>query len=84
MTPADWPYVVSVTCHKHKKVPTKVSDGAQFNLIIIVSNVNLNVTILCIYITFMFKKKTANVCVFERVVLLENWKIVSVRRPNMR
>uniref|UniRef100_A0A674N3A7 Lysine-specific demethylase 4B n=1 Tax=Takifugu rubripes TaxID=31033 RepID=A0A674N3A7_TAKRU len=25
MTPADWPYVVSVTCHKHKKVPSRVS-----------------------------------------------------------
>uniref|UniRef100_A0AAX7V1V2 Lysine-specific demethylase 4B n=1 Tax=Astatotilapia calliptera TaxID=8154 RepID=A0AAX7V1V2_ASTCA len=25
MTPADWPYVVSVTCHKHKKVTPKVS-----------------------------------------------------------
>uniref|UniRef100_A0A7N6AIP8 [histone H3]-trimethyl-L-lysine(9) demethylase n=1 Tax=Anabas testudineus TaxID=64144 RepID=A0A7N6AIP8_ANATE len=23
MTPADWPYVVSVTCHKHKRVPPK-------------------------------------------------------------
>uniref|UniRef100_A0A674P4M4 Lysine-specific demethylase 4B n=1 Tax=Takifugu rubripes TaxID=31033 RepID=A0A674P4M4_TAKRU len=23
MTPADWPYVVSVTCHKHKKVPSR-------------------------------------------------------------
>lgn len=30
MTPADWPYVVSVTCHKHKKVPSKVSDASQF------------------------------------------------------
>lgn len=29
MTPADWPYVVSVTCHKHKKVPSRVSDGAR-------------------------------------------------------
>uniref|UniRef100_A0A669EMR2 Lysine-specific demethylase 4B n=1 Tax=Oreochromis niloticus TaxID=8128 RepID=A0A669EMR2_ORENI len=25
MTPADWPYVVSVTCHRHKKVTPKVS-----------------------------------------------------------
>lgn len=25
MTPADWPYVVSVTCHKHKRLPLKVS-----------------------------------------------------------
>uniref|UniRef100_A0A671UFD7 Lysine-specific demethylase 4B n=1 Tax=Sparus aurata TaxID=8175 RepID=A0A671UFD7_SPAAU len=24
MTPADWPYVVTVTCHKHKRVPPKV------------------------------------------------------------
>lgn len=32
MTPADWPYVVSVTCHKHKKVPSKVSDRSQFHL----------------------------------------------------
>ncbi|XP_029285313.1 lysine-specific demethylase 4B [Cottoperca gobio] len=23
MTPADWPYVVSVTCHRHKRVPPK-------------------------------------------------------------
>ncbi|XP_075344301.1 LOW QUALITY PROTEIN: lysine-specific demethylase 4B [Sparus aurata] len=23
MTPADWPYVVTVTCHKHKRVPPK-------------------------------------------------------------
>ncbi|KAM3620129.1 uncharacterized protein V6R79_018647 [Siganus canaliculatus] len=23
MTPADWPYVVSVTCHKHKRTPPK-------------------------------------------------------------
>ncbi|XP_070816745.1 lysine-specific demethylase 4B [Chaetodon trifascialis] len=23
MMPADWPYVVSVTCHKHKRVPSK-------------------------------------------------------------
>lgn len=32
MTPADWPYVVSVTCHKHKKVPSKtrrVSKGPE-------------------------------------------------------
>lgn len=24
MTPADWPYVVTVTCHRHKRVNTKV------------------------------------------------------------
>uniref|UniRef100_A0A7N6AIT0 [histone H3]-trimethyl-L-lysine(9) demethylase n=1 Tax=Anabas testudineus TaxID=64144 RepID=A0A7N6AIT0_ANATE len=29
MTPADWPYVVSVTCHKHKRVPPKVSSKQE-------------------------------------------------------
>uniref|UniRef100_A0A7N8YFA8 Lysine-specific demethylase 4B n=1 Tax=Mastacembelus armatus TaxID=205130 RepID=A0A7N8YFA8_9TELE len=28
MTPADWPYVVSVTCHKHKR-PRAIPKGAQ-------------------------------------------------------
>lgn len=27
MAPADWPYVVSVTCHRHKRTIAKVSGG---------------------------------------------------------
>uniref|UniRef100_A0A672RXN6 Lysine-specific demethylase 4B n=1 Tax=Sinocyclocheilus grahami TaxID=75366 RepID=A0A672RXN6_SINGR len=29
MKPADWPYVVSVTCHKHKKTNQKVKSGSR-------------------------------------------------------
>ncbi|KAL1023301.1 hypothetical protein UPYG_G00038920 [Umbra pygmaea] len=29
MKPADWPYVVSVTCHKHKKIPYKTKQGPR-------------------------------------------------------
>ncbi|XP_016334853.1 lysine-specific demethylase 4A-like, partial [Sinocyclocheilus anshuiensis] len=29
MKPADWPYVVSVTCHKHKKTNKKVKSGSR-------------------------------------------------------
>uniref|UniRef100_A0AAQ5ZUH1 [histone H3]-trimethyl-L-lysine(9) demethylase n=1 Tax=Amphiprion ocellaris TaxID=80972 RepID=A0AAQ5ZUH1_AMPOC len=29
MTPADWPYVVSVTCHRHKRATPKVSAHQQ-------------------------------------------------------
>ncbi|XP_010869557.2 lysine-specific demethylase 4B isoform X2 [Esox lucius] len=32
MKPADWPYVVSVTCHKHKKNTHKVGARGEFSL----------------------------------------------------
>lgn len=48
MTPADWPYVVSVTCHKHKKVPSKVSERSQQ-----VNRIKLKCIHLSIYVNLL-------------------------------
>ncbi len=31
MMPADWPYVVSVTCQRHKRGPSKVNADQEHN-----------------------------------------------------